>query len=363
MRAAKYSQRESLRWASGILRMAARAAGQSLRVSASRTRHSRRLSSKADSGTAANRRADSGRYEATVHSAICASTRPLSGSPNANVFAADGSNASARSGALLARRANAMEATKRLRGVFGQVSSAASGLSKNAAYALACAASAAGRPRAMLRITAGCASLTAKSKRCQRSASLNSPRAASSANGASQLPGRDLPLLRHSACASFVHVLSMRLLAAKAVRRWQRRPASSMLASHKFKKVGHSLRLAIAFSHSLRKASPTASPLCAARNALPRTSGKLSSCLRNEAYSSHAANGWLLKPANARSFKPPRDAASNAAFNAGSGAAILMGERCSSGLGRGLAVCATAVTPHSAIANMATMAEVNLCMT
>src|SRR3546814_15772103 len=68
------------------------------------------------------RRADSGSYEAAVHSATWYSTRPRSSSVKPSACAKRGSAFSAAAGVDLASRARQCEAIRRPRGVFGHCS-------------------------------------------------------------------------------------------------------------------------------------------------------------------------------------------------------------------------------------------------
>jgi hypothetical protein len=75
-----------------------------------------------EAGTCVRRRAESGSYEATVHSAAWYSTRPRSASVKSQRLAYFGSCVSTGIGTDFARRARPCEAIIRLRGVFGHVS-------------------------------------------------------------------------------------------------------------------------------------------------------------------------------------------------------------------------------------------------
>ena len=171
-------------------------------------------------------------------------------------------------------------------------------------------------PRAMARITPGCAASAARSKRAQRRSSGSPPCAASSANGASQALGSDLPLPAQIACRSRVHAASAWPKAIRACAFRQRRPGSSMVGSQAARKAGHSLRRASAASQSLRKAMPAGERPCRARKAAPRAGGKVSRRLRRAAYSSQPASGcpaWAAMPASSSRPRPARSKASRIA--------------------------------------------------
>ena len=109
-------------------------------------------------------------------------------------------------------------------------------------------------------MTAGCHSAAAFSMRSQRSCGGNPPFAARISNGALQLSGSALPLLRQIACASLVHCASAAPVAWRASSSAQRSATSLIEGDQAARKAGQSWRRDAAASQIERNASATAWP-------------------------------------------------------------------------------------------------------